>query len=118
MSCKTAGCKGKVGKIGGSCGACRMRKCRSANPMSTKFKALQRSAEKRGIPFLLTLEQFSVWATESNYLDLVGVRGHHCDRVDASKGYEVGNIRLLHFTTNCSKGARSERGLRKAPNAA
>ena len=86
--------------------------------MVAKFKGVRSSAQKRGIPFTLTLEQFTAWAIETGYLDLVGVRGHHCDRIEASKGYEMGNIRLLHYTENCSKGSRLERGLRGSSDAA
>ncbi|MDB6117399.1 MAG: hypothetical protein JWO08_1180 [Verrucomicrobiaceae bacterium] len=93
--------------------ALRMVKWRARHPMKCRFDWVRSSARKRGIAFLLTLEQFTSWAEEVGYLEHCGVRGYHCDRIDASKGYEAGNLRLLHYTANCSKGARSERGLRR-----
>ena len=118
MKCTTEGCHREARRGGGACGACRMRACRARHPMRAKFQALQRSAQKRRIAFLLTFEQFETWAREVHYVDLVGVRGFHCDRMRAEGGYEMGNIRLLHYTENCSKGSHLERGLRGSSEAA
>jgi hypothetical protein len=109
--CRTPYCRNDHGKRSPICSKCAMRRWRVRNPMKAQFNWLFRSAQKRGIQFLLTLSEFTTWALENNYLARVGREPDsvHCDRRDASKGHSLDNIRILTASINCSKGAWSER---------
>ena len=82
-----------------------MKEWRSKNPLKAQFNWLKRSAEKRHIPFLLTLGEFGTWCEQTAYLQLVGVNAMSCDRIDPNRGYEIGNIRILGYRENARLGA-------------
>jgi len=68
-------------------------------------------AKERGIPFRLPLAVFLEEAAAVGYDTRKGRRPEnlHLDRIDARRGYMVGNLQFLTASENCSKGAR-ERG--------
>jgi hypothetical protein len=92
-----------------------MKEWRERNPLKAYFNWLKRSADKRGIAFSLTLQQFARWCEKTSYLELVG-RGDamSCDRKNPERGYEPGNIRLLSYRENARLGALHAWKRRKA----
>lgn len=62
-------------------------------------------AKRRGISFSLTFEEFGALVAK---LDLTTDRrsGIQVDRIDHTKGYEPGNVQLLHVSENTAKGNR------------
>lgn len=82
-----------------------MRRWRANHPYHAQFNWLRRSAQKRDIAFRLTYDQFVSWAMSCDYLAKVGKTAgcYHCDRIDASRGYEVGNLQLLPVAVSCAK---------------
>lgn len=95
----------QAGRRSPLCSCCAMKEWRSKNPLKAQFNWLKRSAEKRHIPFLLTLGEFGTWCEQTAYLQLVGVNAMSCDRIDPNRGYEIGNIRILGYRENARLGA-------------
>lgn len=95
----------QAGRRSPKCSCCAMKEWRAKNPLGAHFNWLKRSAEKRRVPFLLTLEEFRVWCVQTSYLQLVGVNAMSCDRIDPERGYEPGNIRILSYRENARLGA-------------
>ena len=73
-----------------------------------RYHDLKNSARKRGIPFNLTLDEYRGIVSQQLYITHAGVEKHqlHIDRIDATKGYEVGNIQILTCSENVAKGNR------------
>lgn len=78
------------------------------NPIRAKYFSTKNGAKRRGISFTLTLEEFTEIVSQQNYLDYSGSEKHslHLDRIDPTKGYEVGNIQILTCSENVAKGNR------------
>ena len=73
------------------------------------FSKLKRDAEKRDIPFEITIEDIANQYSKQNercaftgYKVLFGVDAS-VDRIDSSKGYTIGNIQIVHKTLNIMK---------------
>lgn len=75
--------------------------------MKAAFALLKSNAKRRGIEFKLTFEQFKEFAIETQVLVGRGRKktSYHIDRIDALKGYEVGNLQVLTSSENSRKGA-------------
>jgi hypothetical protein len=69
------------------------------------YNALKQNAKRRGKEFTLTLEEFKTFCERTGYLDLKGKKGTSAsiDRIDPSKGYELGNIQVLSLSDNARK---------------
>ena len=75
----------------------------------TRFTKLQRSAEKRNIEFLVSLEYLSNLYESQNHI--CAITGRHInsideaslDRIDSSKGYIEGNVQWTTYQANVSK---------------
>ena len=109
--CAVSGCRNSKPKYGRICSRCLMCRWRANNPHQATYKRLQHDAQKRGIPFLLSLAEFREWSNETGYLDKKGrlAGDYHVDRIDSLRGYELGNIQLLTVSENCGMKARKER---------
>ena len=103
--CKHHGCSKKARHNRTDCNVCHTRKTRLKNPVMYAFNMLKRSADKRLIPFNLTFEQFCEFNNKTGYVEKMGRDSDSLtvDRIDSSKGYEVGNIRALTYLDNVSK---------------
>lgn len=103
--CKHWGCRNLVRCNRWDCETCKARKARIEHPERYAFQQVKRSADMRSIPFNLTFEEFLEFDRQTGY---VASKGHKresltIDRIDSSRGYEVGNIRALTWDENCTK---------------
>lgn len=87
------------------CGSCYKAQWRAQNPERAAFGTQRDHARARHIPFTLTFEQWWVVVETTGYMDGRGRLRHclHVDRLDPSKGYEVGNIRVITAAENTAK---------------
>ena len=91
-----------------TCCSCNYKQKKQSNPVRVAYTSLKCHAKERGKVFTLTLEQFTEFCVKSNYLNCKGIQkfSYHIDRVDETKGYEVGNLQLLTNTENIRKYIR------------
>lgn len=84
---------------------------RDANPLLNGFKTAKSRAKKRGLDFDIELSDFEM----PSHCPVFGIpifpaTGYRTDnspsfdRVDNSKGYIKGNVRIISFLANCRKG--------------
>lgn len=73
-------------------------------------KARKSRKWRRGIPFHLTLHEFTRFAKQTNYLNRSGSNGHclTVDRIDDDRGYFKNNIQPLTRIKNSEKKARQD----------
>lgn len=75
----------------------------------TRFTKLQRSAEKRNIEFLVSLEYLSNLYESQNHICAItgrqinSIDDASLDRIDSSKGYIKGNVQWTTYQANVSK---------------
>ena len=84
-----------------------MRAWRAAHPLKAAFAHLRSNARQRGITFALSLEEFASFCERTDYLTRKGcleTDALQVDRIDASRGYEPGNITVLTLSENAAKG--------------
>ena len=108
--CPAYGCTNKKAKGKSLCWRHTKIRHKHNNPIAYTFDALNNNAKRRGKEFTLTLEEFSQFCEETNYIELKGrsKRKMSIDRIDSSKGYSRDNIRILRFDQNCARGNRDE----------
>lgn len=83
---------------------------RKANPERTAWLRLRQSAQRRGIQFAITFEEWLSWPTLAAYLMCKGRFGDdvQIDRIDAAGPYAIYNIQLLSARENGRKGAHEK----------
>ena len=82
-----------------------MREWRTNNPVKCWYARLRYSASKRKITFNLTYIQFLFWCQESDFLvKKINKKDVTIDRVENSRGYELGNLQIL---TNWDNGYKA-----------
>lgn len=75
-------------------------------PETTYYQRLKSGAVKRGIRFLITLEEFKEWCLE---VDFIGAKNSakrrywSVDRKKPELGYVKGNLQLMPTVENCKK---------------
>ena len=76
------------------------------NTVSYVFNILRSNAKRRGKSFELTLQEFTQFCEETDYINKRGKTGKSAsiDRIDSSKGYHINNIRILSLSENSRKG--------------
>jgi hypothetical protein len=103
--CATPRCRGRTDSSHRSpyCSKCRARHWRENHPISYFYAKLRWRAKERGWDFSLTREQFEIlWRQK-------GLNGGKTkfsltfDRIDETKGYHFGNVRLLTNTLNARR---------------
>jgi hypothetical protein len=111
MNCQTPNCNSVV-RTGRLCSKCRSREYRAKHPVNAAYLRLRYHAKERGISFSLTLEYFTDFCQRTNYLALRGIGKNDLtiDRIDATKGYEDGNIQVLTNSENKKKDIRDRKG--------
>lgn len=107
FKCATKFCRRLVHKTGKSpfCARCRSRRFKEKFPLKYSFNKLKQRARERGHAFNLTYDQYEKFAVESGYALDKGKQptSLSIDRIEGSKGYEVGNIRVLTLSENTRK---------------
>lgn len=102
--CNVRGC-GKKARGNGMCDTHRRREWVKKNPIRDKFNKLRGSAKKKNTPFLLTLEEFTKFCEDTDYVNKCG-RKKGCLHVDRKKrhlGYSYENIQALLSEVNIFK---------------
>lgn len=94
QTCPTKFCRNEIAPGRKICFKCRTAADRKRYPMRAAYHSTKSSARERGVPFSLTLAEFAEFAGRVN---LLAGRGRtrdkwHVDRIDNSRGYEVGNL--------------------------
>lgn len=105
--CKTPHCINKPGKGHLICNTCSQRKYREKYPVLAAYNNLKNNAKRRGKDFELTLEQFTKFAVETEYMNKKGRNktGYTIDRINPNLGYTIDNIQVLTNTQNVKKQA-------------
>lgn len=103
--CQTKGCGNRRPAIRLNCSTCRMLAWRANNPELASFRHLEESAKRRGIQFLLTLEEFTAWGHAHNYFRSKGRRTYESsvDRIRQDGPYSLDNIQVLTISENSAK---------------
>ena len=99
MACEIHGIKTNV------CYRCRYAKRKQNNPLNEAYKTLKYNARRRNKLFTLTIDEFTQFCKETNYLNKrgIGKNSYHIDRIDESKGYTIDNIQVLTNSENVRK---------------
>lgn len=84
------------------CARCRDRIWRARHPEHHLWNNLKKSAKRRGIPFTITLEEFTDFCRRENFVARVGRGAENAtvDRIDAARGYSIDNLRVLSNAEN------------------
>lgn len=87
------------------CNKCRTKRWKLNNPLRAAFCDVRASALKRRIPFLISFEEFQGFLEGTDYLERKGkcLGDLHLDRIDAQRGYEIGNLQILTALENLHK---------------
>ena len=106
-------CGRNKAKRGSYCYTCRRARYRDINPIAYAFDNLRQNAKRRGIKFLLTLEDFIDFLKEfPEYMFKKG-RGKNdltIDRKIDPLGYAPGNLQVLTNADNVRKKNKTARG--------
>lgn len=115
--CAAKGCKNEI-KTGTLCSTCRSRQSRLKDPIKYAFHCKRHRAKQRGIFWDLTLEQFTQFCHETEYMDKKGqtLGSYNVDRIIEGKtpGYTVDNIQILEKSDNIRKYKKYDAETRKA----
>lgn len=107
MKCRTRNCRGCCTPGGKSpyCSRCRDRRFKAAHPIKWHYNSLKKHARLRGKPFSLTIEQFTKFAQNTDYVRLVGRSSLSLsiDRIENSLGYHIWNVRGVTLRENLRK---------------
>lgn len=102
---RCASCRREAQEGRSVCRRCRYAAEKARDPLRHSFLSHRRNARRRGIPWELTLEQFSEFAVRVDLLKRAGVSAHsyHIDRIREWEGYTVDNIQALTNSENATK---------------
>jgi hypothetical protein len=105
--CKTPNCRNEPRKGRRVCSTCDVRKYREKYPILAAYNNLKHNAKRRGKEFELTLEQFTKFAIETEYINKKGRNktGYTIDRINPNLGYTINNIQVLTNSQNVKKQA-------------
>lgn len=108
--CLVKGCRNCAGvKKAGLCDRHHQQRFRMKSPKKSAFATLRDHAKGRGIEFNLTYDYFTGLCDCAGYWDLrAESRGEWAsiDRVDGTKGYVMGNLRVITHAHNSAKSNR------------
>lgn len=108
--CMVKGCRNCVGvKKAGLCDKHHQHRFRMKSPKRSAFATLRDHARARGLDFNLTYDYFLGLTDCAGYWDLrAESRGEWAtlDRVDGTKGYLMGNLRVITHSMNSVKSNR------------
>lgn len=106
--CAIKGCKKDKETGREVCGMHHMRQVRAKNPVRASYTALKANALRRGHSFSLTIEEFTQFCYETNYIAGKGrtKQSFSIDRKDPTKGYHLYNIQVMTVSENSKKSNR------------
>lgn len=89
------------------CWKCHSRRLKEKRPWTYVLNMLRHSANKRNLPFTLTVASFKKWCLETGYLEKRGNKPDNLtvDRIDRNEGYHIWNIQTLTHKENSDQGA-------------
>lgn len=105
LICDVKHCRRPRRPTGNLCFQCHNREWRANHPVQYAFHNLKRHAAQRGIRFTLTMEQFETFVNGNDYMNGKGRQPQDLsiDRIECSKGYELGNLQILTKSENSIK---------------
>jgi len=85
-----------------------MARWRQKHQQSAAYRALKDHARNRGLAFTISVDYFKGLTDSFAFFERNGNRADTLtiDRVDATKGYEPGNCRVISLASNTAKGNR------------
>ncbi len=100
--CAIKYCRNKREPQRTTCRRCRRWLLIINNPISYLYSALKQRVKTRGIPFSLTLEEFTIFCQETNYHTLKGNNkdSYTIDRKRVEEGYTFDNITIAERELN------------------
>lgn len=109
--CATKFCRNRAVPGRSQCHKCKQRAWRQSRPFAAALATLRDHAKERGIECVLSLKDWTAFATESGLFDAEGRRLQTMtvDRKDATKPYQKGNLQVLTHSENVIKGNRERR---------
>lgn len=89
------------------CWKCHSRRLKERRPWTYVLNMLRHSANKRNLPFTLTVESFKQWCLATGYLEKRGNKPDDLtvDRIDRNEGYHIWNLRTLTHAENSDQGS-------------
>lgn len=103
--CWVAGCTDDAKVPGSMCSRHTMRRWRAKSKRTADYCTLRDHAKARGLEFRITLDYwagltdaFGFYRSDNTYVTI--------DRVDATKGYVEGNLRVVSLSANAAKSNR------------
>lgn len=102
--CQTPHCKNQI-KNGSYCSTCRYKKWRDTNPVKYSYFNLKHNAERRGVLFTITYEDFVQWCKKVKYIGFSGRNADSftIDRIHNDIGYHIDNIQVMTKRDNVIK---------------
>lgn len=110
--CVVAYCRSKRGgNYSRLCHKHKLQKWRMENPEKYAYNNLKDSARKRRLPMTLSFPEFLSFVRDTGYMERKGNMAEdlQIDRIDATRGYEAGNLRVITTTENTVKGNKERR---------
>lgn len=106
--CATKYCRGVRQKRSRFCCSCEYQHKVEKNPVRVSYQNLKSHATARGIEFSLTLDEFTQWYREEDFIKGKGstAKSYTVDRIRSEFGYHIWNIQKLTRRDNSSKGRR------------
>lgn len=103
--CTTPFCRNKKATNRTVCHKCKAHKYKQSHPIEYAYANLRANAKRRGKEFNLSLSDFRNFVISTGYLLNTGKDADSLtiDRIDNTKGYEIGNIEILTRGQNSHK---------------
>ena len=107
MKCKNKRCNRQAHTRHKLCAPCRYKKQKLETPVKRAYFTLRCNALRRGKAFTLTLEDFTAFCNQCNYMAGKGITSTSLtvDRIDEERGYSADNIQCLTNAQNRKKFA-------------
>lgn len=102
MKCQTPHCRNVARKKKNFCCTCQTSKWRARHPIRYLWHNLRHHAKDRGHAFTVSYEYWEKFCIRTDYHNLKGREPNALtvDRIDETKGYHEGNIRVLRHECN------------------
>ena len=104
--CSKRFCRKKTKPGSSMCYMHAQRQWRESHPIESAFHNKKTNAKLKGHAFTLTLDEFRQFMIENNMVgntDSKSKTGLTIDRIDPSRGYEIGNIQVKTRSANSRK---------------